>query len=251
MSAYIGASALSWQHAKEAGVCDVEYCLNSLLLALLPKLLWSIRARPTVLADGQAHEGHASIHDLLSSRACRTGLGMLKRRMSQKHFETAKHVLLQIIVPLLKVLVLMHEQHILHRDIKPENIFLSGKQKLKLGDLGLAIRSTEELPFTRSGTLDYMAPEVDNPTSNHKSKQSGLAAQQRMSHSWFFTLHMKVGVQQRCQHHNLTKLLQQVAAIWKLYGCPHICDKQLSCNTAFMRQVPASCVHGNHFNRTP
>lgn len=68
--------------------------------------------------------------------------------------------LLQIIVPLLKVLVLMHEQHILHRDIKPENIFLSGKQKLKLGDLGLAIRSTEELPFTRSGTLDYMAPEV-------------------------------------------------------------------------------------------
>ena len=54
----------------------------------------------------------------------------------------------------------MHEQHILHRDIKPENIFLSGKQKLKLGDLGLAIRSTEELPFTRSGTLDYMAPEV-------------------------------------------------------------------------------------------
>lgn len=72
-------------------------------------------------------------------------------------------VMLQIIVPLLKVLVLMHEQHILHRDIKPENIFLSGKQKLKLGDLGLAIRSTEELPFTRSGTLDYMAPEVTDP----------------------------------------------------------------------------------------
>lgn len=67
---------------------------------------------------------------------------------------------LQIIVPLLRVLVLMHEQHILHRDIKPENIFLTGKHKLKLGDLGLAIRSNEELPFTRSGTLDYMAPEV-------------------------------------------------------------------------------------------
>lgn len=69
---------------------------------------------------------------------------------------------MQIIVPLLRVLVLMHEQHILHRDIKPENIFLTGKQKLKLGDLGLAIRSTEELPFTRSGTLDYMAPEVSH-----------------------------------------------------------------------------------------
>lgn len=77
------------------------------------------------------------------------------------HFVAARILVnMQIIVPLLRVLVLMHEQHILHRDIKPENIFLTGKQKLKLGDLGLAIRSTEELPFTRSGTLDYMAPEV-------------------------------------------------------------------------------------------
>ena len=46
------------------------------------------------------------------------------------------------------------------RDIKPENIFLTGRTKFKMGDLGLAIRATEELPFTRSGTLDYMAPEV-------------------------------------------------------------------------------------------
>ena len=29
-----------------------------------------------------------------------------------------------------------------------------------LGDFGLAILCDEELPFTRSGTLDYMAPEV-------------------------------------------------------------------------------------------
>ena len=46
------------------------------------------------------------------------------------------------------------------RDIKPENIFLTAAQKFKLGDFGLAIRADEELPFTRSGTLDYMAPEV-------------------------------------------------------------------------------------------
>ncbi len=46
------------------------------------------------------------------------------------------------------------------RDIKPENIFLTSRTKFKMGDLGLAIRATEELPFTRSGTLDYMAPEV-------------------------------------------------------------------------------------------
>ena len=50
--------------------------------------------------------------------------------------------------------------HVRCRDIKPENIFLSSSMKFKLGDLGLAIKSDEELPFTRSGTLDYMAPEV-------------------------------------------------------------------------------------------
>ena len=47
-----------------------------------------------------------------------------------------------------------------NRDIKPENIFLSASHRFKLGDLGLAICAAQELPFTRSGTLDYMAPEV-------------------------------------------------------------------------------------------
>ena len=46
------------------------------------------------------------------------------------------------------------------RDIKPENIFLTSSMRFKLGDFGLGINSEEELPFTRSGTLDYMAPEV-------------------------------------------------------------------------------------------
>lgn len=66
----------------------------------------------------------------------------------------------QVIAPLLRVLARMHVDRIVHRDIKPENLFLTRKRQLKLGDLGLAIVASEELPFTRSGTLDYMAPEV-------------------------------------------------------------------------------------------
>ena len=65
-----------------------------------------------------------------------------------------------MIAPLLRVLVALHRQRILHRDIKPENLFLTRKRAMVLGDFGLAIRCDEELPFTRSGTLDYMAPEV-------------------------------------------------------------------------------------------
>ena len=55
----------------------------------------------------------------------------------------------------------LHKQHIVHRDIKPENIFLTGSQRFKLGDFGLAIQSSLELPYTRSGTLDYLSPEVE------------------------------------------------------------------------------------------
>ena len=104
----------------------------------------------------------------------------------------------QIIIPLLRSLVLLHTHNIIHRcalpcfcysrgaasrptvlscasvpfhelllsslrggrDIKPENIFLTGSHRFKMGDLGLAICIGEELPFTRSGTLDYMAPEA-------------------------------------------------------------------------------------------
>jgi serine/threonine protein kinase len=32
--------------------------------------------------------------------------------------------------------------------------------KFRLGDFGLAINTLKELAFSRSGTLDYMAPEV-------------------------------------------------------------------------------------------
>jgi len=66
----------------------------------------------------------------------------------------------KIIAPMLQVLSRLHRENILHRDIKPENIFLSEDWTLKLGDFGLALDANQELPFTRSGTLDYMAPEV-------------------------------------------------------------------------------------------
>lgn len=66
----------------------------------------------------------------------------------------------QIITPLLRSLEKMHALKLLHRDIKPENIFLTALGKFRLGDFGLAIKFDEEIPFSRSGTLDYMAPEV-------------------------------------------------------------------------------------------
>jgi serine/threonine protein kinase len=73
---------------------------------------------------------------------------------------------LQVITPLLRILEKMHSLKLLHRDIKPENIFLTGLGKFRLGDFGLAIKFDEEVPFSRSGTLDYMAPEVRQGSCN-------------------------------------------------------------------------------------
>ena len=93
----------------------------------------------------------------------------------------------QVVAPLLRTLAALQKHHVVHRDIKPENIFLTHSLAIKLGDLvqtlatpflcsyaqhrvvqrtllqGLAIQRDRELPFTRSGTLDYMAPEACSP----------------------------------------------------------------------------------------
>jgi aurora kinase len=73
-------------------------------------------------------------------------------------------------MPLLRILEKMHTLKYLHRDIKPENIFLTAVGKFKLGDFGLAIKCDEELPFSRSGTLDYMAPEVRDQGQRDKNE---------------------------------------------------------------------------------
>lgn len=54
---------------------------------------------------------------------------------------------------MLRVLEKSHRMSLMHRDIKPENIFLTRASKFRLGDFGLAINWTQEIPFSRSGTL--------------------------------------------------------------------------------------------------
>ena len=55
-------------------------------------------------------------------------------------------------------------QGLIHRDIKPANILLTHDRKVKLADLGLALRDQDEdervtREGTTVGTVDYMAPE--------------------------------------------------------------------------------------------
>lgn len=67
-----------------------------------------------------------------------------------------------VVVPFLSTLAHLHASGIIHRDIKPENILVTDSGSLQLADFGLSIRSENDAPVTRVGTLDYMAPEVVN-----------------------------------------------------------------------------------------
>ncbi|GAX79690.1 hypothetical protein CEUSTIGMA_g7131.t1 [Chlamydomonas eustigma] len=88
-----------------------------------------------------------------------------------------------ILIPVLEALLYLHEQGVIHRDVKPENIFITSDASIKLGDFGLAIDIREERPVTRSGTLDYMAPEVlqcpekEFPQQNKDREDLGYSAQ--------------------------------------------------------------------------
>ena len=66
----------------------------------------------------------------------------------------------------------MHQRKILHRDLKTQNIFLTKRNYVKLGDLGIArvLDSTVDMATTLIGTPYYMSPELfSNRPYNHKS----------------------------------------------------------------------------------
>ncbi|GLC63752.1 hypothetical protein PLESTF_000070200 [Pleodorina starrii] len=104
---------------------------------------------------------------------CCEGGDLFKRLMLHGGKLPEQWVCVEVIAPLLRVLERMHGLHLMHRDIKPENIFITADGHVKLGDFGLAIDWTKELAFSRSGTLDYMAPEVlINPATHTQESPS-------------------------------------------------------------------------------
>uniref|UniRef100_A0A8C8S7G2 Eukaryotic translation initiation factor 2 alpha kinase 2 n=1 Tax=Pelusios castaneus TaxID=367368 RepID=A0A8C8S7G2_9SAUR len=53
----------------------------------------------------------------------------------------------------------IHSKGFIHRDLKPANIFISNKDKIKIGDFGLVTSVTDDLRTTEKGTTSYMSPE--------------------------------------------------------------------------------------------
>ncbi|KXZ42761.1 hypothetical protein GPECTOR_120g428 [Gonium pectorale] len=65
-----------------------------------------------------------------------------------------------VLRPLLRALAHLHERRIAHRDIKPDNLLFASDWRLKLCDFGVSVCLADERAVTRTGSQDYMAPEV-------------------------------------------------------------------------------------------
>ena len=81
-----------------------------------------------------------------------------------KALDVLKHEgeILRLGMDLCQALIACRKRNIIHRDIKPQNIFRSEDGNYKLGDFGIAKTSEKTSGGTKTGTYNYMAPEVYN-----------------------------------------------------------------------------------------
>ena len=65
----------------------------------------------------------------------------------------------------------MHDRSILHRDIKPKNVFLTGKNHVRLGDLGCAKLMKGGLARTQIGALGGAPADPFPPLATHPPRR--------------------------------------------------------------------------------
>ena len=78
--------------------------------------------------------------------------------------EITDQLVIRIGKDLCQALEICAERQIVHRDIKPENVLVNDNGVYKLGDFGVARQITRYTSNTKTGTPDYMAPEIFNRT---------------------------------------------------------------------------------------
>lgn len=91
----------------------------------------------------------------------------LKELVKKEIFSEDKVIRLGI--DICRALEICESKNVIHRDIKPDNILISKFGDFKLGDFGIARMMEMTMSATRTGTLNYMAPEVAKKMKYGKS----------------------------------------------------------------------------------
>jgi len=87
---------------------------------------------------------------------------------------------LTILDSVLAALAFAHARGMLHRDLKPNNVFITGDERIKVLDFGVALSlDTDSGPVTRAaGTPGYMAPEQRDGSTAQDARTDVWAAAQ-------------------------------------------------------------------------
>jgi len=146
---------------------------------MAPRLQFDERDRERFLKEAQRasalnHPNIAAIHDVIEEKGeillvMEYIEGQTLRERIRSPISMAEFV--AIGMQCTEGLGAAHDQHIVHADIKPENIMLTGGQRVKILDFGVARRfagsdpkeatqSLASMTISTSGTPGYMAPEV-------------------------------------------------------------------------------------------
>ncbi|XP_060164361.1 serine/threonine-protein kinase Nek4 isoform X4 [Globicephala melas] len=100
------------------------------------------------------------------------GGDLYRKLKEQKGRLLSESQVVEWFVQIAMALQYLHEKHILHRDLKTQNVFLTRKNIIKVGDLGIArvLENHCDMASTLIGTPYYMSPELfSNKPYNYKS----------------------------------------------------------------------------------
>eukprot|EP01080_Neovahlkampfia_damariscottae_P006255 gene6255-10263_t len=120
---------------------------------------------------GMNHPNILSIHDFFISMDSETtgnchlnivmdycDSGDLYKIIQQKE-KISIELLNSISMQIFDGIAYIHAKKIVHRDLKPNNVMLLSDNTIKIGDLGLAKSTSDNVAKTFCGTIEYMSPE--------------------------------------------------------------------------------------------
>lgn len=116
--------------------------------------------------------GYDEVHKLWALVFARAHGGSLRRALVAGTFRKEQRV--PLLVSIASALVYAHEKGVIHRDVKPENI-VAEREEWLLTDFGAGrFLSRGAVARTLTGSIEYMAPEVNQHGATPRSDQFSL-----------------------------------------------------------------------------